>query len=51
MVDEANKHNPTAVYKLGDIAIVHSTLRKPPEAKLDKWQRRKLRKIMNKSKG
>lgn len=53
MVKEANKHDSLARYKLGDSVIVHNTYKKPPDTipKLDKWQRRKLRKIVAKTKG
>jgi hypothetical protein len=50
MVDEANKNDSLARYKLGDHIIVHSTYKTPPNTvpRLDKWQRRKLRKIVAK---
>ena len=50
MVEEAKKSNPLENYQLWQSIIVHSTYKKPPDTmpKLDKWQRRKLRKIVAK---
>ena len=49
MVKAANGGSMAGKFKLNDDAIVHRTFRKPPDTKLDKWQRRKLRKIVEKS--
>jgi hypothetical protein len=50
MVDEAKKNDPLNNYVLGQSIIVHSTYKTPPNTvpRLDKWQRRKLRKIVEK---
>ena len=50
MVEEAKKSNPLENYQLWQSIIVHSTYKTPPNTvpRLDKWQRRKLRKIVAK---
>jgi hypothetical protein len=45
MVDAANNSAGAGKFKLGDEAIIHRIYRKPPDAKLSKEQRRRLRKI------
>lgn len=51
MVDDARKRDPLAKYALNDMVMVSLTLRNPPDTHLDKWQRRKLRKIVQSVKG